>query len=179
MGSVPARRERSTRHARQQQDPSKEAKDGAEARRMQTMSRRSLTSGCPPCQRSPQAANLQWCPQHGLQRARERRAAHKSARFVSSPSRFPCSYGCQFFLSLSESVKMVSYIAHSRSFFACRHDCCTARFFLSDDGHPAFPSAFAHRLWSLQPFVKLVKNKAYYKRFQVKYRRRRGLYLHV
>lgn len=29
----------------------------------------------------------------------------------------------------------------------------------------------------LQAFVKTVKNKAYYKRFQVKYRRRRGMFL--
>src|SRR4051812_48785684 len=38
------------------------------------------------------------------------------------------------------------------------------------------PSRISLRRWTRQPqpFVKVVKNKAYFKRYQVKYRRRRG-----
>jgi hypothetical protein len=44
------------------------------------------------------------------------------------------------------------------------------------EGSPPPPSiALTSSLASfLQPFIKLVKNKSYYKRYQVKYRRRRG-----
>lgn len=31
----------------------------------------------------------------------------------------------------------------------------------------------------VQPFVKVVKNKAYFKRYQVKFRRRRGVFVNI